>query len=85
MWGQLDVRGGVVGDERDSRWKERRGGGKQKTGGRKKRLRMREKERERERDGEEEKETQRRRMDRDGEIGVCIYGRYIARLAEGTS
>lgn len=48
MWGQLDVRGGVVGDERDSRWKERRGGGKQRTGGRKKRLRMREKERERE-------------------------------------
>lgn len=43
-----------------------------------------EREGERERDGEEEKETQ-RRMDRDGEIGVCIYGRYIARLAEGTS
>lgn len=44
-----------------------------------------EREGEKERDGEEEKETQRRRMDRDGEIGVCIYGRYIARLAEGTS
>lgn len=81
MWGQLDVRGGVVGDERDSRWKERRGGGKQRTGGRIEN----EREGERERDGEEEKETQRRRMDRDGEIGVCIYGRYIARLAEGTS